>query len=404
MNNLTNKKILLIICGGISAYKSLDLIRILKKRGSEIKTILTKSAKEFVTPLSVASLTQNKVYDDLFDPSNEAEMDHIRLSRWCDVIVIAPATANTISKLSQGNAEDLASTVTLASDKNVILVPAMNVRMWSHKATQENILRLKNFGYELVGPEIGDMACGEYGEGRMSEPENVISYLNKFFSRNKLNVKNQLKAIVTAGPTKEYIDPVRYITNRSSGKQGFEIAKALTKKGINTTLITGPTSLDPPKNIKTIEVETTDQMLNETKRNLPSDIVICAAAVSDFKILDYQKNKIKKDKIINLKLDRNIDILSYLSNHNLLRPKLVIGFAAETENVIKNSEEKILKKHCDWIIANDVSKPGIGFDSDFNEVSIVYKDKNKKVDFFSKRSKSEIAKEIAEKIIRNFSN
>ena len=404
MNNLINKKILLIICGGISAYKTLELIRLLKKQGTTIKTILTKSAKEFVTPLSVVSLTQNKVYEDLFDSTNESEMDHISLSRWCDVILIAPATANTISKLSHGNAEDLASAVTLASDKNIILVPAMNVRMWSHKATQENILKLKSFGYEFIGPDAGDMVCGEYGEGKMSEPQDIQAYLNNFFSRNKLNIKNQLKAIVTAGPTKEYIDPIRYITNKSSGKQGFEIAKALNKRGIKTTLITGPTKLESPKNLNTIKVDSADQMFLETKKNLPADIAVCSAAVSDFKILNYKKNKIKKDMKVNLEIEKNVDILSYLSTHNSLRPKLVVGFAAETNDVLKNAQEKIYKKHCDWIIANDVSKKDIGFNSDFNEVSIIYSDKDKKIDFISKRNKSEIAEEITDKIVKNFSN
>ena len=403
MSNLFNKKVLLIICGGISAYKSLELIRLLKKEGAEVKTILTKGGKEFVTPLSVVSLTQNKVYDDLFNPTNEAEMDHISLSRWSDVIVIAPATANTISKLSHGNADNLASTVTLASDKNVILAPAMNVRMWTHKATQENITKLKNFGYEFIGPDIGDMACGEYGEGKMSEPMSIISFLNEFFSRKKLNTKNQLKAIVTAGPTKEYIDPVRFITNKSSGKQGFEIAKALTKRGFNTILITGPTNLQSPKDVNTIRVDTANEMLREAKKNLPSDVVICVAAVSDFKILNFKNKKIKKNNKINLELEQNIDILRYLSNHNSLRPKLVIGFAAETENIIKNAQEKISRKHCDWIIANDVSKSDVGFESDFNEVSIIYKDKNK-IDFLSKRNKSEIAEKITDKIIENFVN
>jgi len=404
MNNLLNKKILLIICGGISAYKSLELIRLLKKEGAEIKTILTKNAKKFVTTLSVASLTKNKVYEDLFDPTNEAEMDHISLSRWADVITVAPVTANTISKLSQGNADDLASTVTLASDKNVILVPAMNVRMWTHKATLTNILKLKNFGYEFVGPEIGEMACEEYGEGKMSEPETIKNYLNNFLSKKKLNILNQLKAIVTAGPTKEYIDPIRFITNKSSGKQGYEIAKAFTKRGIKTILITGPTNLLPPKNVNTIKIETANEMLNETKKNLPSDIVVCSAAVSDFKVLNFQNKKIKKDEKINLKLKRNTDILSYLSNHNSLRPKLVIGFAAETDDLIENAKKKILAKHCDWIIANDVSKSDFGFASDFNEVSILYKDKNKKIDFLKKRSKAEIAEKITDKIIENFSN
>ena len=291
MDNITKKKILLIICGGISAYKSLELIRLLKKKGAEIKVILTKKAKKFVTPLSISSLTLNKVYEDLFISSKKNEMDHISLSRWSDLIIICPATANTMSKLSQGKAEDLASAVTLASDKNIILVPAMNVRMWSHKATQQNLVKLKGFGYEFIGPETGDMACGEYGEGKMSDPIKIISYLENFFSKKKINIQNQLKAIVTAGPTQEYIDPVRYITNRSSGKQGFEIAKALSKRGIITTLITGPTSLETPKNIKVIKIKTADQMYNETKKSLPADIVVCAAAVSDFKITNYNKKK-----------------------------------------------------------------------------------------------------------------
>ena len=264
MNILKNKKILIIICGGISAYKSLELIRLLKKEKVEIKTILTKSAKEFVTPLSIASLTKEKVYDDLFSSDQEAEMDHISLSRWSDVILIMPATANTISRLSYGNADDLASTVVLASNKKIILVPAMNVRMWSHKATQENVNKLKDYGYLLIGPEIGDMACGEYGEGKMSEPIKVKNFLLNFFKENK---RHKLSAIVTAGPTKEYIDPVRFISNKSSGKQGYEIAKSLAKKGVKTTLISGPTNLDTPKNVEIIKVETANQMFEETKKN-----------------------------------------------------------------------------------------------------------------------------------------
>ena len=404
MNNIIDKKILLIICGGISAYKSLELIRLLKKKGAEVKVILTKNAKKFITPLSVTSLTQNKVYEDLFNPSNEEEMDHISLSRWSDLIIICPATANTMSKLSQGNAEDLASAVTLASDKNIILVPAMNVRMWTHQATQQNFLKLKGFGYEFIGPQTGNMACGEYGEGKMSDPIKVINYLNKFFLKKKINIQNQLKALVTAGPTKEYIDPVRYISNKSSGKQGFEIAKALAKRGIITTLITGPTNLESPKNIKVIKIETADQMFNETKNNLPADIIVCAAAVSDFKVINYQKKKIKKEQKLNLNLDKNIDILKYLSTNNALRPNLIIGFAAETENILQNAKKKIEEKHCDWIIANDVSKKNIGFDSDFNEVSIIFKNKKKKIEYLSKRSKLEIAEKITDKIIQYFIN
>ena len=230
MNNIENKKILLVICGGISAYKSLEIIRLLKKRGATVKSILTKSAKEFVTPLSVASLTQEKVYDDLFSHENESEMDHISLSRWSDLILVAPATANTISKLSTGSSDDLASTVILASNKDVFLVPAMNVRMWEHPSTRENLQKLRIFGYTIVGPEIGDMACGEYGEGKMTEPLNIINYVDEYFKNIKKN-KN-FKALVTAGPTHEYIDPVRFISNKSSGKQGYEIAKSLKKKWV----------------------------------------------------------------------------------------------------------------------------------------------------------------------------
>ena len=402
MNYLKDKKILLIITGGIAAYKSLELIRLLKNKGSEIKTVLTKSGKEFVTPLSITSLTQNKVYEELFDSNSEAEMDHIALSRWCDVILVAPTTANSISKFSYGNAEDLASTLVLASDKKVILVPAMNVRMWMHQATQENVSKLLNYGYLCVGPGIGEMACGEYGEGKMSEPTKIIEFLNNFFSGQKTISKKKLKAIVTSGPTKEYIDPIRYISNNSSGKQGYEIAKSLIKNGIETTLISGPTNLPDPKNLKLIKVQTGEEMYEETKKNLPVDIAVCAAAVGDFKISRFQKTKIKKQDKINLELEKNRDILNFLSTHNSLRPNLVIGFAAETNNIIENAEAKISKKHCDWIIANDVSKSEIGFDSDFNEVSIIYKDKNKKNELISKRNKSEIAEEITKRILANF--
>ena len=402
MNYLKNKKILLIITGGIAAYKSLELIRLLKNKGSKIKTVLTKSGKEFVTPLSITSLTQNKVYEELFDSNSEAEMDHIALSRWCDVILVAPATANSISKFSYGNAEDLASTLVLASDKKVILVPAMNIRMWMHQATQENVSKLLNYGYLCVGPEIGEMACGEYGEGKMSEPTKIIEFLNNFFSEQKEISKKKLKAIVTSGPTKEYIDSVRYISNNSSGKQGYEIAKSLLRNGVDTTLITGPTNLSDPKNLKLIKIHTAEEMYEETKKNLPVDIAVCAAAVGDFKISRFQKTKIKKQDKINLELEKNRDILNYLSTHNSLRPKLVIGFAAETNNIIENAEAKISKKHCDWIIANDVSKSEIGFGSDFNEVSIIYKDKNKKNELISKRNKSEIAEEITKRILENF--
>ena len=374
MKNLLNKKILFIICGGISAYKSLETIRLFKKNGAEIKTILTTSAKEFVTPLSITSLSQGKVYSDLFSVENEAEMDHISLSRWADIIVIAPATANTISKLAQGTTDDLASTVVLASDKDIILAPAMNVRMWEHPTTKTNIKKLKGFGYKLIGPEVGDMACGEYGEGKMSDPSVIAEEVDKYFLTQKNNKK--FKALVTAGPTNEYIDPVRFITNKSSGKQGYELAKSLSKKGFDTTLISGPTNLEITKDINLIKVETADEMLVATQENLPVDVAIFSAAVADFKIKKKYENKIKKQENLNLNLEKNVDILHYVSNHNSMRPELVIGFAAETNEIDKNAEEKLNKKNCDWIISNDVSNKDIGFNSDYNEVTIHYKNRD----------------------------
>ena len=397
MNNLLEKKILLIICGGISAYKSLEVIRFLKKKGAKVKTILTKSAKEFVTPLSVASLSQEKVYDDLFSPENEAEMDHISLSRWSDVILVAPATANTISKLSAGSSDDLASTVMLASDKDIFLAPAMNVRMWEHPSTKENLNKLKNFGFKIIGPEIGDMACGEFGEGKMTEPNEIVKQIENYFIN--INQGKKFKALVTAGPTREYIDPVRFITNRSSGKQGFELAKSLSKKGFETTLISGPTNLKINKDINFIKVETADEMFRETQKNLPVDVAIFSAAVSDFKMKEKNKQKIKKEDHINLDLEKNVDILNYVSNHNSLRPKLVIGFAAETNNLKDNAQKKLMEKNCDWIIANDVSNKSIGFDSNFNEVTIFYKNKKIKDEKLSIKKKSDISDEIVEKVL-----
>ena len=397
MKNLLDKKILFIICGGISAYKSLETIRLFKKSGAVIKTILTESAKEFVTPLSITALSQGKVYSKLFSVENESEMDHISLSRWADVVVIAPATANTISKLAQGTTDDLASTVVLASDKNIYLAPAMNVRMWEHQTTKKNLKQLQDFGYKLIGPEVGDMACGEYGEGKMSDPIKIAEEINQFFLNMKRN-KN-LKALVTAGPTNEYIDPVRFITNKSSGKQGYEIAKSLSKKGFDTTLISGPTNLEINDDINLVKVETADEMFLATQKNLPADVAIFSAAVADFKIKKKYQNKIKKKEKLNLDFEKNIDILNYVSNHNSMRPSLVIGFAAETNNREKNAEEKLNNKNCDWIISNNVANKNIGFNSDFNEVTIHYK--NKKIDNekLTYKKKSEISDEIVDRII-----
>jgi len=398
MNNLSKKKILLIICGGISAYKSLELIRLFKKQGATIKTILTKSAKKFITTLSVGSLSQEKVYDDLFNAENEAEMDHISLSRWADVVLVAPATANKISKLSAGSSEDLASTVILASNKDIFLTPAMNVRMWEHPSTKENLNKLKSYGYKIIGPEVGDMACGEFGEGKMTEPKNILQEIEIYF--NEINKNKKLKALVTAGPTNEYIDPVRYITNKSSGKQGYALAKSLAKKGFQTTLISGPTNLEVDHNVNLIKVETADEMLKATQKNLPTDVAIFAAAVADFKVKKKNNEKIKKQEYLYLELEKNIDILNYVSKHNSLRPKLVIGFAAETDNVSKNAKKKLMEKNCDWIVANDVSNKSIGFDSNFNEVSIFYKNKAIKNEKITMKKKSEISDEIIDRVIK----
>jgi phosphopantothenoylcysteine decarboxylase/phosphopantothenate--cysteine ligase len=395
MNILNNKKILLIICGGIAAYKSLEIIRLLKKKGVIIKTILTRSGAEFVTPLSITSLSQSKVYQDLFNIEDEAEMDHISLSRWADLILIAPATANTISKLANGNSDDLASTVALASNKKIFIAPAMNVRMWDHQSTKQNINKLKTYDYRLIGPEIGDMACGEYGEGKMSEPRQIVNELERYFKNLKVN--NKLKAIVTAGPTNEYIDPVRFITNKSSGKQGYEIAKSLSKKGFDTTLISGPTNLEINDDINLIKVETAEEMFQATLNSLPTDVAIFSAAVGDYKAKKTSKIKIKKQDKINIELEKNVDILNYVSNHNSLRPKLVIGFAAETNNLADYANKKLSEKNCDWIVANDVSNKKIGFDSNFNEVSIFYK--NNKTDKLKYKPKSEISDELVGRII-----
>ena len=396
MNYFENKKILLIICGGISAYKSLELIRLFKKNGARVKTILTKNAKEFVTPLSVSSLSQEKVYDDIFSAENEAEMDHISLSRWADAVLVAPITANTISKVASGNAEDLASTVLLASNKQIFLAPAMNVRMWEHPSTKANILKLKSYGYKIIGPEIGDMACGEYGEGKMTEPNEIVNTLKNYFSN--LDKNKKLKALVTAGPTNEYIDPVRFITNKSSGKQGYEIAKCLRDNGFDTTLISGKTSIKPLDGVNFVSVETAEEMFKESLNNLPTDVAIFSAAVSDFKVKNYKSTKIKKNEEFNLELEKNIDILNHISNHNSLRPKITIGFAAETNNLSTNAKEKLNEKNCDWVIANDVSDQTIGFGSDFNKISIFYKDKPE--ENFEKMSKSLVAEEIVKRIIQ----
>ena len=396
---LKNKKILIIVGGGIAAYKSLDLIRLLKKNDVEVKTILTKSGKEFVTPLSLSTLTKSKTFENIFDGESETQMDHIALSRWADIILVMPTTANFMSKLSIGKAEDLATTVLLAADKDVLLVPAMNVRMWLNKATQLNLKILQDFGYLFLGPEKGEMACGEFGEGKMSSPRQIFSYLKNYFDKRNVVKKKNLKALVTAGPTREYIDPIRYISNESSGKQGYEIAIALNKLGVKTVLITGPTKLTSPKGIKVKKIISADQMLREVKKNLPVDLAVCTAAVTDFKPAEKSKNKIKKDKLNfkSINFLKNIDILEFLSKNNRNRPQVVAGFSAETKNVIKNSTQKMKNKNCDLIFANDVSKKGVGFNSDFNKVSVI--DQKGDIKIIPKNKKSFIANKIAQILV-----
>jgi phosphopantothenoylcysteine decarboxylase/phosphopantothenate--cysteine ligase len=400
--SIQNKKILLVIGGGISAYKALDLVRLLVKNNVEVKTILTKSGKKFVTSLSITSLSNNKVFEDLFDVNSEKEIDHISLSRWADIILILPTTANMMTKLSAGKAEDLATTVVLASNKDIVLVPAMNVRMWLHKATQNNLKTLLDYGYKFVGPINGEMACGEYGEGKMSSPRQIFSYLKQYFKNKDLVKKNKISALVTTGPTREYIDPIRYISNESSGKQGYEIALALSKLGVNTTLVAGPTSLNYSKDIKVKEINSGEEMMHAVKKLLPVDIAICTAAVSDYKPKNKNLKKIKKDKknFFSLDLEKNKDILEYLGKNNKFRPKVLVGFSAETENLIENSKKKLKNKYCDIIIANDVSKKETGFNVEFNKVSII--EKNGNIEDLPKNKKSYIASKIAKKIIDKF--
>ena len=281
--SLQNKKILLIIGGGISAYKSLDLIRLLQRRKSSVKVVLTKSGKKFVTPLSVSSLLKNKVFEEMFEDNNKGKIDHIALSRWADLVLVLPATANFMSKLSRGSADDLASTIALASNREIFLAPAMNVRMWLHKATQKNLKSLVEYGYKFIGPMDGTMACGEYGKGKMSSPREILSFLERYFKNKNFFKRKKINAIVTSGPTKEYIDPVRYISNESSGKQGYEIALELSRLGIKTTLVSGPTHINYNKDIKIKKVVSGNQMLSAVKKSLPVDIAVCTAAVSDFK-------------------------------------------------------------------------------------------------------------------------
>jgi len=393
MNN--NLKILLIISGGIAAYKSLELIRVLKKNNIRVQVVLTKGGAQFVTPLSVAALSEEKVYQELFSLKDETEMGHIQLSRQNDLILVAPASANIIAHAAAGIANDLATTILLAANKPILFAPSMNVEMWNNPITKKNVKFLENNNYKIIGPDSGDLACGEEGNGRMSEPDTIYKYINSMFKKKKLNID----VLVTAGPTFEAIDPVRFIGNRSSGKQGIAIATEFCELGANVTLILGPSSQKVPENISVINVETANDMLKAVKRITNIDVAICAAAVSDWTIKSPSENKIKKnnENIPKINFALNPDILAYISNKKKDRPKLVIGFAAETNNLINNAKDKLKSKKCDWIIANNVLEDSDIFGGDNNNVKLITNDN---IESWDKCSKTKVAKKLASKVIK----
>ena len=394
---LKNKKILLIVSGGIAAYKCPDLVRRLRQRAARVRCVLTNGGAEFVTPLALGAVSEDKVYQDLFSLTDEDEMGHIRLSREADLVLVAPATANILAKMAHGIADDLASTALMASDKPILCAPAMNVRMWENPATLENLATLAKRGVGFIGPEEGDMACGEWGLGRMSEPDQIADAVEEFF-RQELPL-NGIRSLVTSGPTLEAIDPVRYLANRSSGKQGHAIATALSRLGAATTLVSGPSHQPDPVGVKMVKVETAVQMLDACESTLPVDVAILAAAVSDWRVETAEISKIKKGsdkKPPALTLVENPDILATLSAVGNARPRLVIGFAAETDDVIANATQKRAKKGCDWIVANDV-KPETGtFGGDANTVHLITEDG---VEDWPTQSKAAVAERLAERVV-----
>jgi phosphopantothenoylcysteine decarboxylase/phosphopantothenate--cysteine ligase len=394
--DVSEKRVLLIVGGGVAAYKALLLIRLLRKAGIGVRPILTKAGAEFVTPLSLSSLAEDKVYQDLFSLTDEHEMGHIELSRSADLIVVAPATADLIAKAAHGLAGDLASTTLLATDKPVLMAPAMNVRMWLHPATQRNLATLKADGVSFVGPDEGAMACGEFGPGRLAEPEEIFAAIVALLEGKAGRPLAGKRALVTAGPTFEPIDPVRGITNRSSGKQGFAIAEALAKLGAEVTLIAGPVALPTPVGVTRIDVETARQMLAASQAALPADVGVFVAAVADWRVDEAFGTKLKKEKggPPALTFVENPDILATLSATGPRRPRLVVGFAAETDHVEEHARAKLARKGCDWIIANDVTQPGVMGGGE-NAVLLVTKDKTERWD---RAAKDVVATQIAQRI------
>lgn len=398
---LHGKRVLLIISGGIAAYKSLELIRLLRKNGLAVRCILTRGGAQFVTPLTVSALTEDKVYTDLFSLTDEAEMGHIQLSREADLVVVAPASADILAKMARGLADDLASTALLATDKPVMVAPAMNVRMWQHAATQANLTTLLERGVRFVGPDEGDMACGEFGPGRLAEPEEIAAAISSYFGDHSPLAGR--RALVTSGPTHEPIDPVRYIANRSSGRQGHAIAAALARHGATTTLISGPTSLPDPAGVEVVHIETAQQMLEACQAALPADVAVCAAAVADWRVATEAAEKMKKTKgeLPTLDMAANPDILATLSAAGNARPQLVIGFAAETENIVANAQTKRANKGCDWLLANDVSPDSGTFGGADNTIHLISADG---VEDWPRMSKEDVADRLAERVAVTLGN
>jgi phosphopantothenoylcysteine decarboxylase/phosphopantothenate--cysteine ligase len=391
---LSSKRILLIIGGGIAAFKSLDLIRRLRERGADVTPVLTRAGEEFVTPLSVSALAGRKVFRDLFDLTDEAEMGHIELSRSADLIVVAPATADLMAKMAQGHADDLASTLLLATDTPVMVAPAMNVRMWDHPATQRNIATLKGDGIRFVGPNEGHMACGEHGPGRMAEPMEIVAAVEGTLADGPLAGK---RVLVTSGPTHEPIDPVRYIANRSSGAQGTAIARALSALGAEVIFVTGPADIAPPEGVEVVRIETAQQMLKAVQSALPVDAAVFAAAVADWRVDSASTSKMKKTKggLPVLEFTENPDILATISRMEKGRPSLVVGFAAETDDVIENATAKRVRKGCDWIVANDVSHETGIMGGNENDITLISQEG---AEDWPRMSKEDVSRRIAERI------
>jgi len=395
---LEGRRILLVVSGGIAAYKALELVRRLRERGARVRAILTRAGAEFVTPLSLSALTEDKVYGELFSLTDEAEMGHIQLSRDADLLVVAPASADILAKMAAGLADDLATTALLATDKPVLAAPAMNVRMWEHPATRANLATLQARGLRLVGPGEGAMACGEFGPGRMAEPAEILAAIEGFFrSGGRLA---GLRALVTSGPTHEPIDPVRYIANRSSGRQGHAIAQALAEAGAETLLVSGPVSLPDPPGVRVERVETAQQMLDACLAALPVAVAVCAAAVADWRVAGLANQKIKKEegRLPSLSLTENPDVLASLARAGDSRPRLLVGFAAETEQVVAHATAKRLRKGCDWILANDVGPDSGTFGGAENEIHLIDAEGSETWPRMDKRA---VATLLAERIARH---